>query len=377
VDVTGKTVLPGLMDAHVHTQVSPGPPGFSPPRDLSTDQVHALLRAGVTSYLDLGSSPADIYDKRARSGQQDFPRIFAAGPMVTATWGHPCTDGPSDACRSVDSPSEVESVLDGVLADEPDVVKGVLERGFGLGSIPTLSSATLAELAQQTRTAGVPLVMHVSRTDHMMQLVDLGVSRFAHMPYQGELTDEDVATLVREGVQVIPTLVFVDALYRLAQETFSELTDDATLYEDVDGAVVAALQDPEFVAQVTARSYRDGISASRRNVMANVARCQAAGLRLVAGTDSGNTGVFHGRALRRELALYVDAGLTPQEALRTATLNVADFLGRGDLGRLQRGALADVLVVEGDATVDIGRLNQVVAVYKGGVPVDRAALALP
>lgn len=373
VDVSGKTVMPGLVDAHVHTHVYAGPSGFDPGGDAAWNQVRAMLHAGVTSYLDTGSPLADIMDKRARSVGAGFPRVFAAGPMFTATRGHPCVGGPNPACQEVNSPMEVAAALPGVLMAQPDMIKGVVEPGLGVLALPTLDMDTMRALVDGAAAAGVPVLMHASVTEHMMQMAGVGVKRFAHLPLQDTMTTADATELANGGVMVVPTLAQVDALYRMSLGQFTEV-NDAVLAETVDVTVLAELASEGFVDSVTSARSRATMAEAWENITQNFVVCRNAGVRLVAGTDAGNPGVFHGWSLARELSLYVAFGMTPQEALVTATVNAADFLGRPDLGRLEPGARADVLVVEGNALEDIFRVRQVARIYKDGERVNRALL---
>lgn len=112
------------------------------------------------------------------------------------------------------------------------------------------------------------------------------------------------------------------------------------------------------------------------SAQASFRTCLEAGVTIATGTDAGNPGTFHGRAMRRELALYVENGMRPIEALEAATRTAADALGRSDLGRIEAGAIADLLIVEGDATMDIEALSRVRAVYRAGRALDLDALSV-
>jgi imidazolonepropionase-like amidohydrolase len=204
----------------------------------------------------------------------------------------------------------------------------------------------------------------------MLAAAQQGVRAFAHLPFQDELTPEVLDELVATGSVVIPTLTVVDNGRRLATGEFTEL-DDPLLADDVHASVIEALGDPTALELMTTEPYLTRSATSLASSVANFQALLAAGVPLLAGTDSGNPGVFHGLALRHELALYVEYGMTEAQALTSATSAAADFVGHPELGRIEAGAVADLLIVEGNPLDDIAALAQVRAVYKDGVAVDR------
>ena len=377
VDVTGQTVLPGLIDLHVHSTSSAGLWGSAFEQSVD-DVLRAMLRAGVTTYLDLGSPARTIFDYRTRIGEGALlaPRLFASGPLLTATGGHPCYDDPpGDFCVFIDAPADVDAALDVLQPARPDFLKVVVEAGVSR-PIPELSGPSLAAIEARAEAAGVRAIAHVSSTVEVEAALAGGVRLFAHLPFLDRISPDLAARMAAEGVVVVPTAAVVDSDYRLSHGTVVEL-DDPALGDDVPAEVVAELRSPAAVRSLTGARRRALTETWRETLQANVALCHQAGVRLAAGTDSGNPGVFHGLAMARELSLYVEAGMTPLEALTAGTRAPADLLRRSDLGRLEAGATADVLVVEGDALADIGALARVARVYLDGGLVDREALALP
>ncbi|WP_437631038.1 amidohydrolase family protein [Sorangium sp. So ce854] len=379
VDVSGKTVLPGLIDLHVHSLSVAGPYAYFDGDLHLEDHTKAMLRSGVTSYLDLGSSQHVIFEQRARAraGEILAPQLFAAGPLLTATGGHPCTQGspPGDFCLFIDSPADVAGAFEALLPGAPDVIKIVLESG-GSRPLPRLSPASVASIAQAAGAAGVSVIAHATSAADIEVALDAGVTRFAHIPDQERLSPELARRMAAAGAVVVPTLAVTDGLYRAAHDAVAEL-DDPALGDDVPADVIAALRDPSLLAEIRTARYKELVTAWRAHAAANLLTCYRAGVTIAAGSDAGNPAVFHGLALRREVALLVAAGMTPVDALAAATRTAADVLGRPDLGRIEEGALADVLVVDGDPLADVGALERVSRVYKSGVLLDRDALALP
>ncbi|KYG11306.1 amidohydrolase [Sorangium cellulosum] len=379
VDVAGKTVLPGLIDLHVHSLSVAGPYAYIDGDLHLEDHTKAMLRAGVTSYLDLGSPQRVIFEQRARidAGELLAPQLFAAGPLLTPTGGHPCYRGspPGDLCLFIDAPDDVAGAFEALLPRRPDVIKVVLESG-GSRLLPRLSRPSVASIAEAAAAAGVPVIAHATEAVDIEAALDAGVTLFAHVPDQERISPELARRMAAAGAVVVPTLVVTDSLYRTASGALTEL-DDPALADDVPADVISALRDPALVAELRTARFQELSKAWRDNAAANLLTCHQAGVGIAAGSDAGNPGVFHGLSLRREVALLVDAGMPPIAALAAATRAAADVLGRPDLGRLEEGALADVLVVDGDPLADVRALERVSRVYKSGVLVDREALALP
>ncbi|WP_438032350.1 amidohydrolase family protein [Sorangium sp. So ce204] len=379
VDVSGKTVLPGLIDLHVHSLNVAGPYAFYDGDLHLEDHTKAMLRAGVTSYLDLGSSQHVIFEQRARihAGELLAPQLFAAGPLLTPTGGHPCYHGnpPGDFCIFIDSPADVDGAFEALLPRAPDFVKIVLESG-GAQRLPHLARPSVEAINEAAASAGVRVIAHVAEAADIEMALDAGVTLFAHIPDEDPISPELAARMAAAGAVVVPTLSMKDGLYRTVNGTLTEL-DDPALADDVPAGVIAALRDPSMLEELRTARYRALVKAWREQGIANLVTCYQAGVTIAAGSDAGNPGVFHGLSLRREVALLVEAGMPPLAALAAATRAAADVLGRPDLGRLERGALADVLVVDGDPLADVRALERVSRVYKSGVLLDREALALP
>lgn len=379
VDLTGKTILPGLIDLHVHLPAQSGPYGWYSASEVSPDHLKAMLRSGVTSMLDAGTSEHVIFTWRSRlaDGKMMGPRLFAAGPMLTPTGGHPCTAGspPGDACFFVDSPADAQKAVDHLTPMHPDLIKVIIESGFSWNPLPQLSDASLAAVGQAAEAAGLQVYAHVSEASDMTAALDAGIRRFAHTPQADVIPQALAQRLAQEQAVVVSTAVVIDSMWRLSKGQMNELGDPA-LADDVPQEVIDALGDPQLLGEMTSAQTQEFYGKMRDTMLQNVKVCHEAGVKLAAGTDAGNPGTFHGLAMRRELELYVEAGLTPVEALQTATRNASEMIGHSEIGRLEPGAQADLLIVQGDATADIRAIAKVDQVYLAGKAIDRASLAL-
>lgn len=375
VDLTGQTLLPGLFDLHVHVYTPPTAVGFTPPRNLARLQLQAFLRNGVTSVVDLGSPAAGIFPDRAESQRNlIFPRIWAAGPMLTAVEGHPCTAevGALPSCAPVSDPGAADASVEAIAQGNPDLYKLIIESGWR-SSVPAIMPDTAMAVLAAVQARGRPLWVHVTRAADLETALDLGIRRFAHLPFQDLLTPAQATRLAQLEAVVIPTMTFLDGLDRLSRGQLSELTEPSVML-DVHSAVRADLADPARIAGYTEVSAQADFAAALSTARMNLSLLIQAKVPLAAGTDAGNVANLHGVSLRRELALYVEAGMSPAEALEAATRRPAALLGRPDLGVIEPTATADLVAVQGDPLVDLAALGAVTHVWKGGLEVDRASL---
>ncbi len=379
VRLKGHTILPGLIDLHVHIRASAGPPAMA----VLEDEVHAhfkaLLRSGVTTVLDLGTERHVVfaYRQRIHDGVLLGPSLLAAGPGLTPTGGHPCTFARPvfDLCAFVDDPVDAHEVVIDLARDRPDVVKAVIESGTANRPLPELSSRALETLRATADAAGIPVVAHVAEAADVHKALDAGVRFFAHLPVRDRIDDALADRLAAAGAVVIPTAAVEDARYRAAWGKLDEVVgDDAA--KNVPEAVLSAWRDPAMVASLMEPDVQEEAKRRRDNVLENLRMSHRAGVTIVAGTDAGNPATFHGVSLPREVGLYVEAGLSPLEALRTATSGAADALRLSDRGRIAAGTRADLVVVRGNPLETIDALANVVMVVRLGERFDPGTLAV-
>ncbi len=375
----GSTVLPGLFDAHTHVTSPSGPDSGLAGDEVVGASFRAALRAGVLTELDLGASEHVIFEvrRRVRDGDLLAPELLAAGPLLTPTGGHPCYAGsaPGDLCDLVDDPAQARAAVSELAADQADVIKVVIESGHEGFEVPEIGPDVLRAVADQAAAVGLRVVAHVSHAADIDLALDSGIRLFAHVPTYDEMTAQQAQRLADAGAVVIPTLSVRDGYVRLSSGTMSEL-DDPGLADDVPASEIAALQDPARLGKVSDPANRPRYQAQLDHMRVNLRRCLEAGVTIAAGTDAGNLGVFHGLAVRRELLLWVQQGMSPSAALRSATLVPAQLLGLPARGRIEPGANADLLVVEGNPCERIEALWDVEAVFRHGQRLDRDALSL-
>jgi imidazolonepropionase-like amidohydrolase len=342
VELGEATLLPGLIDAHVHlVWNASGLPHDVVNREsryltvLRTAQ-HARqhLCAGVTTVRDTGSTDAIALDvaRAVELGIVPGARIVAAGRVIAMTGGHAWVLG-----READGPDAVRQATRSELKGGAHFVKVMASGGvYGFSEEPGMPQYTVAEMraaVEEAHKAGHKVSAHAYSAEAIVNALDAGVDCVEHASF---MTPEIAQRMAAQGIYVVPTMATYQAMYDRG----------------------AALGTPPFLLEKNAKVMR-----ASRNAMWLALE---AGVKIVAGTDCGAPGLAHGM-LREELRLMVDAGATPMQAIRSATVTAAELLGlSAEVGTLEPGKRADLLAVGGDPLGDIRALSDVRAVVQSG-----------
>jgi imidazolonepropionase-like amidohydrolase/ABC-type multidrug transport system permease subunit len=380
-DWSGRYLVPGLIDSHAHLGGSGGV-GASPQEHAPERQVRdlqALLALGVTSVLSLTDDPRDLLALRGQvaRGEMRAPRVFLAGPSLTAPGGHPTelfAFAPALALRltrQVATEADARETVDELARRGVDALKLVLDSGGEDEPLPRLDEAVFRAAVVEARRLGLRTTVHVGDDRDARLAADAGADGLEHVP--ADLSDETIGRLVARRTTLTPTLVIHDAEWKRRVIDGREPLSRAW----ADPETLASLGRPGSVLRRVLEdgAGREGEGRNLRRCADATARAARAGVTILAGSDSGAAAVFHGPGLHRELELLVEAALlSPTDALAAATRRAADRLGQAELGRIAVGAVADLLVVGADPTVDIRALHDVRGVYLGGLPQDRERL---
>ena len=356
VEAAGQTLLPGLIDAHVH--VFPGA------------QADAL-RFGVTTEYDMYSAgdPSRIGRWRAQRSSDGVVReadTFTAGYGATPPGGHPSGLMP----RGLGFPTpptladgdDAKAFMAARIADGSDYIK-VFEDDGGrpgrLPSLPAFSEPRLAVVLAAARGTGERVVVHVQQLSYARTAVADGVDALAHAVCDAPVDDALAQEMRRKGVVQIGTLSIYSGIG--AEGGAARLATDPA---------VAPYLSPTQKGMLAAKLPRTSPDQFA-TALENVRRLHAAGVTILAGTDASNPTTAHGASLHLELELLVRAGLSPSEALTAATAGPARFFGATDRGRILPGIKADLVLVEGDPTHDISATRHIVRIWKNGGTIDR------
>lgn len=349
-ECTGLTLLPGLIDCHMHLMLTGGPDQLGPVTSLpaATMALHGLqaaqsaLMGGITTLRDVGGYRFIEMSVRDAINRGDFvgPTILCSGHIIVMTGGHAGKIG-----READGPAEMLKAVREQLKGGADLIKLMATGGVATaGSDPSAAEFTEEEIAvacAEAKRRNRRIAAHAHGAGGIRNAVLGGVTSIEH----GKFLDEDtVALMVRHGVYLVPTLS----------------VGYWTLQNRHRGTI------PAHIVEKT--------EWSRERHRESLRMFHAAGGKIAMGTDAGTQYNMHGTS-PFELALMVEAGLPAGDVLRSATTAAADLMGLPDRGRIADGLVADLLLVDGDPLSDI-RAAAVAAhhrlVVKRGAVVKRA-----
>ena len=353
IDATGKTLLPGLIDAHTHAW---------------GDALEQALLFGVTTELDMFTDvrfAQSMRDEQKANKATSRADLFSAGTLVTAPGGHGTEYG--TPIPTIQTPGEAQAFVDARIAEGSDWIKIVLDdmHAYG-GTRPTLNVETLRAVVEAAHRRQKLAVVHIGTLADARTAIDAGADGLVHLFVDRDPDPELGRFLAKHHAFAVPTLVVLKSITGVGGA--APLVDDTRMSPYLNPMVVSGLKNsfPRRAGQPPV-TY----AAAEKSVR----QLLAAGVPILAGSDAPNPGTAHGAALHRELELLVDAGLTPLQALAAATSVPAKTFRITDRGRIAKGLRADLVLVNGDPTRDITVTRDIAGVWKGGVPLDRASYA--
>ena len=347
-NVNGLTLLPGFIDSHVHLsgirpRISDGK------RELGwipylwrfvrrfPERRRALIEAGITSVKSLGDPYPWIVNLAERIERHELagPRVFAAGPFLTAPGGHPVERfrraGQGDpsfiaqVTRQLAGPADAATAVK-QLSRDVDFVSAVLETR-GDPNLSRMSAPVLRSISSTAHGRDLRVLAHVSSVAEVKLALRTGADGIEHVPFDSQLDSVILSALGERGVFVDPTLQATERL-------LSELLRDTT-----------------------------GAHQARRNVRLLL----EAGVPMVVGSDAPAPGTTFGLTFHEELRNLVEVGYTPGQAIAAATIIAAEHLGVSDsLGSIVPGKWADIIAVGGDPLSDIVAVADIYLVVADG-----------
>lgn len=345
--------MPGLMDAHIHLPVFPV--------TAAADALRQSLAFGVTTSIVMGSSFSQLVARLKALEADDAPDMSAmlsAGILATAPGGHgdPMqTGGPP--FPAVTAPSGAERFVVERIAEGADFLKIIFDDTSGwipTQKLPTLDEATVAALAAAAHGRGRIAVAHIGSEGSARGAIAAGVDGLAHLFPGATVSPDFGAFAARRGVFIIPTL---SILYSdCGRSDAPEILKDADTMRWVKPPFKGLLDQPPASSTISCAAAPQAIQ-----------QLVAAGVPLLAGTDTPGPGTTYGASVHRELEHLVEAGLTPTAALAAATSATATAFRMRDRGWIRPGMRADLLLVAGDPTTQIRDTRRIVTVWKRGV----------
>lgn len=387
IDARGRWIVPGLVDAHVHysqTGWADGRPDAEDvrarfPYDSTMVELEAhperffrsYLCAGVTATFDVGGYPW-TWPLRARAEASNAaPHVAAAGPLLSTLdhwvnlpaarqFVYTADDSATRAAARLARQYHSDALKVWYLADLP-------------GADTVHLKAMLRAAADEARAAGIPLIVHATGLWEAKDALRAGARLLVHSVQDQPVDDEFIQLARQAGATYTPTLTVMQGYLQLMGRRFDptgvplECVDPATRAR-------AALTDSLPASSYPMDRVRASIAREQQVMADNLRRVHAAGIPVAMGTDAGNPLTLHGASVYNEMEAMAAAGLTPMDVLVAATRTAARAMGREDLGTLEAGKAADLVVLDADPLADVRNLRAVRLVARGGEVWTRAEL---
>lgn len=384
IDATGKWIVPGYVDAHVHFFQSGGLYTRPDAIDLRAaksyeaevaairrglDGVFArYLASGVTAVADVGGPIWNFEVRKLSAAGIKAPHTAVAGPLIS-TWRPPVlNDAPDPPIIAASTPDEARALVRAQIPHRPDFVKiwYVVRRG----ETPAQFLPAIQAVIEEAHAAKIRVAVHATGLETARAAVLAGADILVHGVEDREV-DASFLALLRKRRVIYTTTLDVYGGYR---RTFSQQPGFIEReYALADPHVMGTLSDlrhlpativPERVRKTIGTTLPDApLDMQLRNLRA----VRDAGVTIAMGTDAGNIGTLPGPSIYREFALMARAGMSPREILASATINGARLMGWADkIGSIAKGRQGDLVVLDADPLADVAHLSRISTIVKGG-----------
>jgi imidazolonepropionase-like amidohydrolase/ABC-type multidrug transport system permease subunit len=393
VEAAGKTILPGLIDVHVHLQA---PGGFyTDSNDNNEDPQKSMLRhlaaylySGVTTVRSVGDDLDGILKIRSTvaSGEYLGSELSTCGPMFTTPGGHGTeyfknlppsvrANLEKQNLRLPATAAEARLQVDELKKRGVDCVKAILEAGAGGQVFNRLDTALFDAVAQEAHADSLPLAVHTGDVRDVTDAVQEQANSIEHGSFREKIPDALFDQMAKQGTFYDPTLSVGEAFQDFAAGKTDLLK--RSLVQQV-GPPDLLRGTEEALGSAETEPMRKGLAQYPINMsiaIDNLKRAHEHGVLLVTGSDAGNYLVIHGPTVQHEVQLWVQAGIPPAVALQAATWNAARLLRVDDhTGSIRPGNDADLLVVDGNPLEDITATERISLVVFKGERIDRTEL---
>jgi imidazolonepropionase-like amidohydrolase len=349
IDVSGKTIIPGLVNAHGHVNNVRGleaDPSFYT-EDHVESQLGLYARYGVTTVFSLGGDgPAGVAVRDRQGADLDHARLFLAGPVITA-------DTPEQAVEVVNAAAEMGADLIKIRVDD------------NLGSSSKMPPEIYTAVIDAAHARGLRLAAHLYYLEDAKGLLKAGADLIAHSVRDEAIDDELISLLTENDVCYCPTLMREVSTF--VYESRPDWFDDPFFLKEADPAVIEGLSASDYQERIqgsrTAQLYKVALEQAKTNLKT----LSDAGVGIAMGTDTGPAGRFQGYFEHSELELMVESGLTPLQTIVASTGEAARCMQVDDeLGTLATGKWADFVVLGANPLDDISNTNTIESVWISG-----------
>ncbi len=369
IDLRGKTIIPALICLHAHLGMTRN--GVSLDKSAYTEenvrrQLEKYLAYGVGTVVSLGSDQELIYQLReaTRSGKLPGTRLYTAGRGFGVPRGYPPTLASGEDVYRPQTPEQARAEVSELAARHPDFVKMWVDDDFG--RLPKMKPEIYRAIIEEAHQRHLRVIAHVFYLADAKDLVQAGLDGLGHSVRDQPVDRELIDAMKARKVFQIPTLVRDESTFIYARS--APWLDDPFFQAGVDASALEILRSPAFLTKFRANPDLPKLQAAFEMGKKNLKALADAEVDIGLGTDSGPPLRFQGYFEHRELQLLVESGMTPLQAIVTATGASAKILGARDLGTLEPGKRADFLVLDANPLDDIHNTEKLSAVWKSGRP---------
>ena len=348
IDVAGKYIMPGLINAHGHVGATIGLNGNGGyTRANLLRQLSLYARYGVTAVNSLGGDFGQGFRLRDEQFNSDLnrARIYVAGSVVVG-------DSEEAIRNEVNRNADVGANFIKVRVDD------------NLGTTQKISRPLFEALVDQAHRRRLPVAVHLYYLDDAKFMLRTEADIIAHSVRDLPVDSEFIDMMIASDTCYIPTLTREVSTY--VYESIPDFFEDPYFLKEVEPAILEQLSSPERMSQVAGSRSAQTYKAQLPTAMDNVGTLHGQGIRIAMGTDTGPPARFQGYFEHMEMHMMVDAGLSPHDAIRASTGVAADCIGMGDIGTLEPGKWGDFSILTEDPVADIRNSQSIESVYIAG-----------
>lgn len=351
-DISGKTIIPGFINAHGHVGDVKGIEGGHYSRGNVIDNLSIYARYGITTVVSLGGDKKEAEPLRAVNdtdiGQR--ARLYIAGEVISG-------ETPVEALAVVDSNEQMGVDFMKIRVDD------------NVGTTKKMSQEVYRAVIARSHDLGYKIATHMYYLEDARKLAEAGSDILAHSVRDRPVDKEFIALLKKENTVYCPTLTRELSTFVYGEEV--DFFTDPFFSREYDSIMVQPLRDPDYKQKIRNSHSAQTYKAQLPVAMANLKTLSDAGVPIIFGTDSGMPARFMGYFEHLEMELMAESGLTPMQIIVSATKNPAEYLDLKDLGTLTPGHWADFIILDADPLLDIRNVREINKVYIGGNEVKR------
>ena len=351
-DVSGKFIIPGLINAHGHVGDVKGIEAGHYSKQNIIDNLSTYARYGITTVVSLGGDGREAESLRAvvDTVSTGHARLYIAGEVITG-------NTPDAAMKVIDSNARMGVDLMKIRVDD------------NLGTTPKMKEEVYRAVIHRSHEMGYKIATHMYYLDDAKKLLDAGSDMMAHSIRDRPVDKAFIRLIKEKKVCYCPTLTRELSTFVYADT--ADFFSDTFFRREYDSSTIAPLEDPVNMSKVknskAAKTYKQQLPIA----MANLKKLSDSGVTIVMGTDTGLPGRFMGYFEHVEMQMMQEAGMKPEQIIVSATKNAATSLELKDIGLLMPGYRADFVILNDNPLTDIRNTQKIVSVFIGGEEVRR------